>query len=438
MTRPHGVADARDGIDGAPMSRAQITGVVLIALLSALDGYDVLAMTFAAPSIARAWDLDKGSLGLALSSGLVGMALGSFTLAPLADRLGRRALVIVNLLLMLSGMLFAAFAANLVQLAGWRLLTGIGIGGMVPIITPLAAEFANARRRTLAVAAIAVGYPLGGTIGGFAAALLLYRFDWPSVFLLGACATIVLLPVILLWLPESPAFLATRTGPDALGRLNRLRARFGQPALDVMPPRRREAPRASYRAIFARGQAGATVMITLVNLLFVMTVYYVLSWLPQMVADIGRTPAFATTVSALAAFVGSLACVLIGLFASAVPHRVIVPIHMIGLGVATAIFGFVPGTTAMLLASAAVLGIFLYGGILGLYGMIVDAFVPEVRATGAGFVMGIGRAGAAIAPALAGFLFAEGASRGLVSIALAAGALMAGLIVLGGRVIHPR
>lgn len=257
------------------MSLAQIVGVLLIALLSALDGYDVLAMTFAAPSISRDWQLGKGSLGLALSSGLVGMALGSLMLAPLADRLGRRNLILVNLLLMLSGMLLTAFATNLVQLAGWRLLTGIGIGGMVPIITPLASEFANARRRTLAISAIAIGYPVGGTVGGFAAALLLNSFHWQSVFLLGAGAAVVLLSAVILWMPESPAFLATRTGPGALERLNMLRMRFRQPALSAMPLQSHAKPASSYRAIFAPRQARATLRITLVNLLFVITVYYV-------------------------------------------------------------------------------------------------------------------------------------------------------------------
>ena len=152
-----------------------------------------------------------------------------------------------------------------------------------------------------------------------------------------------------------------------------------------------------------------------------------------MVADVGRSPSFATAVSALAAFIGSLACVVIGLFAGGVPHRVIVPIQMIGLGLATAAFGFVPGTTTMLLVSGAVLGVFLYTGILGLYAMIVVAFEPQVRATGAGFVMGVGRAAAAIAPALAGFLFANGASRELVSITLASGAFLAGVLVLCDR-----
>ena len=137
----------------APMSRTQVGAVAITVILSALDGFDVLSVTFVAPAISRDWGIGKAALGVVLSSGLGGMALGSFLIAPLADTLGRRRLILVSLSLMAVGMALSATSSSLVQLAAWRVVTGLGIGACVAVINPIAAEFANARRRSLATLA---------------------------------------------------------------------------------------------------------------------------------------------------------------------------------------------------------------------------------------------------------------------------------------------
>lgn len=145
--------------DDGPMTRAQIAAVAGTVLLSALDGFDVLSVTFVAPAVAREFGVGKSGLGVVLAAGLAGMAVGSLALAPLADRVGRRALVLVSLGLMAAGMVASAGVGGVGALAAWRVVTGCGIGAMVAVIAPLAAEYASARRRDLAVALMAVGYP---------------------------------------------------------------------------------------------------------------------------------------------------------------------------------------------------------------------------------------------------------------------------------------
>ncbi|WP_174273334.1 MFS transporter, partial [Sphingomonas bacterium] len=220
-------SDLRARFDAAPMARAQIAAVAVTIALSALDGYDVLSVTFAAPAIAIDWGIGKAALGVLLSAGLAGMALGSLGLAPFADMVGRRRMVLASLVLMAAGMLLSAFAHSLPQLVAWRVLTGLGIGAMVAVINPLAAEFANARRRSLALALMAMGYPLGGLVGGLAAALFLRLYGWPAVFLAGAVAAGLLLLVVLRFLPEPLAFLLARPRQDGLARVNALLARCG-------------------------------------------------------------------------------------------------------------------------------------------------------------------------------------------------------------------
>ena len=426
-------ASLRARLDLLPMSRASSIAVLITCLLSALDGYDVLSVTFAAPGIVGHWGIGKGALGLVFSAGLAGMAAGSFLVAPLADTFGRRRLVIANLVFMAIGMIMSAFSGSITQFAVWRIVTGIGIGAMIPIITPLSAEYANVKRRSLAIAIMALGYPIGGTVGGLAAALLLRWFDWRAVFLFGAAVAVVLLAAVLRWLVEPPVFMIERRTADSLLKLNAYIVGRGATPLPALPAREQTVGKTAYGQIFAPGRRVSTLIITVINLFYVMTGYYMLSWMPQMVADAGFAPATASAVAALAALVGIFSQLAVGILGGRLGMRPLVPAVMVGAAAATALFGFTPPCLALIAAMAAVAGALIYGAISGLYAVIVETFEPAMRATGVGFVMGVGRVAAATAPALAGSLLALGASRGVVSVALGSGALIAGLILFAWR-----
>jgi len=164
------------------MRAAQIAVVAITVALCALDGFDVLAISFAAPGIAREWGIDRAALGIVLSMELVGMVIGSVLVGGLADRIGRRRTVLGCLAVMTLGMAMVTRRGDLVSLSLWRVVTGLGIGGMIPALNALAAEFSNARRRDLCVALMSIGYPLGALSGGSVAALLLRHSDWRAVF----------------------------------------------------------------------------------------------------------------------------------------------------------------------------------------------------------------------------------------------------------------
>jgi len=408
------------------MSRTQVAAVAVTIAISALDGYDVLSMTFAAPAISLAWGLDKATLGLLLASGLLGMAAGALGLSPLADIIGRRWAILIGLAFMGVGMFVSAFTSTVIELAACRVFTGVGIGLCVAVITPLAAEFANRKNRALAVSAMAVGYPVGGMIGGVLASFLLSAFGWPSVFIAGSLFAVVLLPAVLVWLPEPPAFLLARRGSHSLARINAFLARCGHPMVAQLPVAESK-PTSSYGALFSRTMISRTLRITVVNMLFVMTVYYVLSWLPQMVADGGFSAATGSFVSSVASLAGVVACIVLGIMARRGGlHRLVVG-AMIGLGVATVAFGFTPSSLPMLCAAAAIAGVFLYSGIAGLYTTIAATFEPTSRASGTGFVIGMGRLSSIAGPYFAGWLFSAGLGHGAVSLIFAVCAVLAGL-----------
>jgi len=425
-------ADLRSRIDAAPMSKVQTGAVAITVALSALDGYDVLSATFAAPAITAAWGVGKGALGIVLASGLAGMALGAFCLAPLADLFGRRKLIFLAVGLMGVGSLLTAFAGSVPELAVWRVLTGLGIGACVAVINPIAAEFANARRRPLAMSLMAMGYPVGGVIGAVLAAIVLKVSAWPNIFLIGAGAAALLFPIVALLLPESPAFLAASRKPGALEALNRLLDRLGQAPLGTLPvwP---EASRRGYALILSGVQRRVTIQLALVGFLYSAVAYYTLSWLPQMVADAGFDPSKASVAALVANLVGIVGGVAFGLLGGALGVRRLTVAMMAGLGVAIAAFGVAPAHFGALVAVAAACGFFLFAGTAGLYATLAISFSDEGRASGSGFVSGVGRISSAIAPALAGALFASGWGRAEVSAAFAMCAILAA-VVLARRV----
>ena len=417
----------RRRFDEAPMGRVQIGAVALTALLSALDGYDVLSVTFAAPAITRDWHVGKAALGVVLSSGLAGMALGSFALASLADVIGRRWVVFLSLALMALGSLLCATAGSVPRLALWRVVTGLGIGACVAVINPIAAEFANARRRPLALALMAMGYPAGGLVGGLLSAALLARFGWPAVFLAGSVVALALVPATMILLPESIAFLASRRGPDSLQQLNALLGRCGQPPVAELPPVVVEGR--GYAGVFARGQVPTTLRLAVINLLAASVIYYVLSWLPQLVADAGFDPSKASLVSAAANLVGIVGGVSLGLVARRVGLNRVTVAAIAMLGVSLAVLGATPASLPLLLVAASVCGFFIFASSAGFYATLALAFSDEARASGSGFVIGVGRIASALAPLLAGWLFAQGLGRGAVSALFASFALAAALVL---------
>lgn len=413
--------------DDAPMHSVQIRAVAVAALLCALDGFDVLAAAFAAPAISKDWGLPAAMIGWMLSAGLIGMAVGALGLAPFADRVGRRPMILGTLVLIATGMLISAAAPSIEWLIALRVVTGIGIGAMIAIVVPLGAEYANARRRPLAVALTAVAYPLGGTVGGFASAALLTTFPWQSIFVVGGIASFALLPVAALWLPEPLAFLLTRRDPDTLQRVNAYLERCRRAPLAALPPAVAR-PRSAYASLFACSQRPVTLGITLVNLLCVTLVYFFVSWLPQMVATAGFSASQGTVVSAFANLAGAIGGILIGFAAARVGIRQATAAAMICFGLSVAGFGAVPAVFAWLMAAAIVAGFFQIATMSGVYAIIATTFSADMRATGTGFVTGIGRAASAIAPALAGILLGDGVSRAVVCVLFGGLAIVAAAI----------
>jgi len=420
--------DPRITIDEAPMGALQIAAVGITVGLNALDGFDVLSISFAAPGIATEWGIDRAALGVVLSMELIGMAVGSVLLGGVADRIGRRRTILGCLVAMATGMFMVTTAHDIVTLSVWRVVTGLGIGGMLAAINAVAAEFANLRRRNLSLAVMVIGYPIGAVLGGSIAAQLLKGSDWRAVFEFGAIVTACFVPLVWLLVPEPVQFLIARRPPDALGRVNATLARMGHAPVEALPVVSPDEDRASLTDILKPGLMGTTLLLTLAYFAHIVSFYFILKWAPKIVVDLGYAPAQAAGVLVWANVGGAVGGAIFGLFAQRFALKPMTIAVLLASSVMVALFG-AAGVRSLsgLAALACASGLFTNSAVVGLYTIFARAFPTHVRATGTGFAIGVGRGGAALSPILAGILFSAGLPLAGVAIALAAGSLVAAI-----------
>lgn len=417
-------------LDEAPMHWRQIGVVALCIALNALDGFDVLAISFAAPGIADEWQIDRGALGIVLSMELIGMAAGSVLIGNLADRIGRRPTILFSLTLMAVGMCLTIAATNVTFLSATRLATGLGIGGMLSSTSALVAEFSNKRHRSLAVILNIAGYSTGAILGGLVASALLEENGWRSVFIFGGTMTILALPVAYFFLPESIDSLVSRRPKDALDRVNKTLKNLRHAPIDSLPDHQPDEVKASIRALFSPIYATATTLLTTAYFAQIMLFYYVQKWVPKIVVDMGYDDSEAARVL-VAANVGNLAsAVLIGFASQKFQIRPMVILSMIAGFFAIGVFGTGFNTIFLLSVSVGAAAFFINAGVVGMYPILADTFPAHLRASGIGFVIGVGRGGSAIGPILAGFLFASGSGLLNVSLIMGLGGLLAATMIL--------
>lgn len=429
------VQDPRRLLAEAPMSRFQQIALAVIGLIYVLDGFDVMAISFVAPALLAEWGISKAELGYALSAGLFGMAIGSMLLSPLADALGRRRVLLGALGLMIAGTLWTALCRDIAELTASRLLTGLGIGATLGVVSPLAAEYANARRRDFAVSLTSIGYGVGAILGGFLSAWLLSSYGWRSVFYVASALGVGMMILAAFWVLEPLALVIIRPGRDGLARANAYLTRCGQPPIDALPPVLvdRGLPLAG---LFGRDMAKDTLVLTLLYFCYVIPLFYMQTWTPALVAEIGLPASRAAVVAAALSVGGVTAGIVVAATSLRIGLKRLEAILLGGAAVMMVLFVLIPAQFALLLVGAAVTGFFLMGSMVGIWAIIARTFPTRLRASGTGFVLGVGRLGSALPPIFAGILFTAGFDRIEVSLVMAI-PLVAALALLAILNVRP-
>ncbi|WP_138511013.1 MFS transporter [Maricaulis alexandrii] len=418
-------------IEQSPMVTAQIIAVSMCVFLNALDGFDVLSISFASPGIAADWGIDRAALGVVLAMELVGMAIGSIIIGNLADRIGRRPVILGCLVIMAAGMFAAAFAHDMNTLLAFRFGTGLGIGGMLAATNAMVAEFSNLKNRSLCVTIMAAGYPMGAIVGGSIASLLLTEFHWRAIFIFGGAVTALSIPLVLALLPESVYFLEARRPKKALDKINAVLKRLGREAVSVLPDLTADnAPKAGLSTLFGPRLISITLILTLAYFFHIMTFYFILKWIPKIVVDMGFAAPLAGGVLVWANVGGAMGAVLLGILSQRFGVKGLVIGAMVLGAIMVAVFGRGQEDLQQLSLIAAVAGFCTNAGVVGLYALFAQGFPTEVRAGGTGFAIGVGRGGAALGPIIAGLLFEAGAGLQVVAIIMGSGSLMAAIALL--------
>jgi benzoate transport len=427
--------DPRKIILERPMTAFQIGIVAVMFCLNGLDGFDVLAISFAAPGITSQWAISAQALGVVISVGLLATGMGSLFVAPLADRIGRRPMIFLSLAAMSVGMVTSTAATGITSLSAGRVVTGLGVGALVPCISALTAEYCNKRYKDFGVIIMAIGFPVGGLVGGQVAALLLHHFDWHAVFVAGAVASGAM-TVLSLWLvPESIEYLLARRPARCIGRVNAILTRMHHPLVHQLPARAANEKSQSVLDIFIRPALLAiTIIFTLAYGMHGSTLYYTLNWIPKIVVDLGLSQPQGAAVAGWCSGGGILGSLLAAWLATRLPIRALTIGALFGTSLSLALFAHMPGVLSSLTLASLLVGAFLYGAQVSLYALMTRSFPVHVRATGVGFVTGAGRLGGIISPLLSGHLLGLGLPYSLVSTYMALGsALGAVVLIFTGR-----
>jgi AAHS family 4-hydroxybenzoate transporter-like MFS transporter len=407
VTRAVNVADI---IDTGAVGAFQLRAFLLCAAVLLVDGFDVQAITYVVPTITREWGLVRGQLWPALTAGLVGVMLGAMFLAPLADRVGRRRIILYSCVAFGTLTLLTLAVDTLPSLVVLRFLTGLGLGSALPNAIGLASEYAPHRHRALVVMFVGSGVSLGAIGAGIAAAQLVAPFGWRAVFVVGGILPLVLALLLTRWLPESIRFAALLPSRqvEAKRLLRKIKPELGDDVEIVSHGA--EGGKATVLDLFADGRRVATLCLWVAFFMSLLNVYLAINWLPTSLEASGYTDAQASGMTTLYHVGGVVGTYAIGLLMDRLgAHRmVIVALLLAGLGFYT----FATATELQQWATTAVLalaGVGVIGAQVGANALATMTYPVAIRATGLGWALGVGRVGSIVGPTIIGLMLANAA-----------------------------
>lgn len=423
-------------IDTQPLGAFQVRIVGLCALVALLDSLDLQSIGLAAPAMIADLHIRPSSLGAVLSAALAGLALGAFSFGLLADRVGRKAVLVGATVCFGLFTICTALAPNLNVLLVYRFCAGLGLGGAMPSFISLTSEYVPRRLRAPVVAVLWAGFPLGGIVGGLLASWIIPALGWQSVFWVGGVLPLLVGAILVVALPESISFLVATAAPaDRVQRM--LRKAFpaaAVPADATFVLNEERASGVSVLRLFAMGRAiGTTVLWISFFIVFMMLVTNS-AWAPTLLKREGielSQSALAMAVYNLGAMIGT---VVAGWLVVRIGPAVVLPIVMVGSAVSLGLVGYAAPSAQLVTTLEGLFGLFLGCGSSGLIALAAIYYPTTIRSTGVGWAMGMGRVGSFAGPLAVGSLVATGLSTIGVFVALGLPALVAAATtVIAGR-----
>jgi MFS transporter, AAHS family, 4-hydroxybenzoate transporter len=429
-------------IDNSKVGGFQIAIFILCGICLMLDGFDVQAIGYVAKTLFSEWHIPNAA-GRVVSSTLIGVLLGSILLSMLADKIGRRPVLIGATLYFSVLTILTTQMTSLEGLLGIRFLAGIGLGGIMPNAVALVSEYSPRRSRVTIMLIVANGFTAGAAIGGVIAAWLVPAYGWKSVFYAGGALPLAIGLTMLVWLPESLQFLVQQSKSDAtrarIGRwLNRVAPTMRMDdSVEFVSPEKKQSG-VSFLRLFHQGRAGGTSLIWVVNFLNLLNLYFLASWLPTVAQEAGYSSSTSILVGSTLQIGGTFGALGLGWFI----HRMgFVPVLVSCFTLACVNIALIgqPGLSLLILITVVfIAGIGIVGGQAGVNALSATYYPTDLRSTGIGAGLGIGRIGSIIGPTLGEYMRKEWPVHQLF-YAAAIPALVAALVLLFFRsALKPR
>jgi benzoate transport len=421
--------DIKEHIDKNKMTGLQYATVFICLLMNMLDGMDVMVISYTAPAIVKSWSITPEALGVVFSAGLLGMTIGALFLAPRADLIGRKKMILLSAVLMGISIFSTAFAQSIEFLMFIRLVSGIGIGAMLASTATLTAEYTPNKTKDFWVSFVISGYPIGAVLSGLVAAKVIPQLGWQTMFQLAGFATTLAVPLIFFFLSESVDFYLKAQPKNALLNANAILSKMGIKTLASLPSNTHQKADASFKSLLTEEFKIPTFQLWGALFMAFATLYFLTNWIPKLATNAGLSmelAIYAGTVFNMGAFVG---IVVQGYFSSMYGLKKTIGIFLILTAVLMAIFGFFSGS-AFLLVIFGLIGFGIQGGFVGLYAVAARMYPTEFRTTGVGWAIGSGRLGGIIGPLLGGVLIGMGLSMTTNFLIYAIPTVLAGVITM--------
>ncbi|SDX99902.1 3-(3-hydroxy-phenyl)propionate transporter MhpT [Acinetobacter kyonggiensis] len=379
--------------------------LALCFAIAIFEGFDLQSMGVAAPRMRAEFGLDNAQMAWAFSAATLGTLPGALLGGRFADKIGRKKVLMFSILLFGIMSILTAFASQYSVLILIRFLTGLGMGGALPMMITLASEAVSDKYKGTAVSIMYSGIPFGGMLTSFVAMALAGDSEWRHIFYIGGLAPVFMIPLLLKFLPESNAYLV----------------KGSQATVPFM------------QVLFAKERRFSTVQIWISFFCTLVVLYFLLNWLPLLMGAQGLSKNEANYVQIGYNIGGIFGSILMGFLLDKLRMNFVIKLIYAGILVALCCLAISP-TVALLSLSAIGCGLFIVGGQSALYGLAARFYPTEMRGTGVGAAVAVGRIGSFAGPLLAGMLLSFGSSAGMVigaSIPMILLAAIAALMLVG-------
>ncbi|MFM0557419.1 MFS transporter [Paraburkholderia sediminicola] len=418
--------DVQDFINKHPFSGYQWRILLLCFLVVAVDGLNTASMGFIAPALAAHWHVSRAALAPVMSAALFGLAIGALTAGPMADRYGRKTVIVVSVLTFGLSSLLAARAGSLSMMVGLRFVAGLGLGAAMPNTSTMMTEYSPVSRRSLFGTLMLCGFTLGSASAGFLSSQLIPAFGWRSVLFAGGILPTVLGIVLIALLPESARFLVVQRARAAriAAILQKIAPAENLDGVTFSVPEAANAGRSSIRALFTPQNAGGTLLLWMTNFFGQVVVYLLTGWLPTLMRDTGIPIESAAMVTAMFMFGGTFGAVFMGWLMDRINRYLVLTLAYAAAVVFIVPIGSHPSSLVLLKVLVFAAG-FAMGAQAALSVLASQFYETPCRATGVSWMLGIGRIGGIVGASIGGILLTMGWDFQLIFNSLAVPAALA-------------